>query len=62
MINLSLERERRERTMRTVPSLQSLGGAEEEAEEQTFQDIYAIVTQKEGEINLLQREVSDLKE
>ena len=34
--------------MRSVPSLQSLQGEEEEAEEQTFQEIYSMVTQKEG--------------
>jgi hypothetical protein len=48
-----LERERKERTLRAVPSLQSLQGKEEAAEEQTFQDIYSLVTQKEGEINIL---------
>ena len=62
LVNESLERERRERTIRAVPSLQSLQGEDERAEEQTFQDIYSLVTQKEGEINILQREVSDWKE
>ena len=47
--------------MRSVPSLQSLQG-EEEAEEQTFQEIYSMVTQKEGEINILTRKVSDFQE
>ena len=53
MINSSLDRERRERTIRTVPSLQSLEVEEASNEEQNFQDIYAMVTQKEGEINIL---------
>lgn len=55
----SLERERKERALRTVPSLHSIEG---DAEEETFSDIYATITQKEGEINILQRELSDLKE
>jgi translation elongation factor EF-1beta len=56
----SLERERKERALRTVPSLHSIQG--DDAEEETFSDIYATITQKEGEINILQRELSDLKE
>lgn len=55
MINSSLDRERRERAIRTVPSLQFLGGEKTIAEEENFQDIYVMVTQKEGEINILQR-------
>ena len=45
-----------------MPSLQSLQGEAEEAQEQTFQEMYSLVTRKEGEIHLLQREVSDLRE
>ena len=45
-----------------MPSLQSLKGAEEEAAEETFNDIYSTVTLKEGQINLLERELADLKE
>lgn len=41
--------------MRTVPSLQSLQVEEEKVAEQNFKDTYALVTQKEGEINILQR-------
>jgi hypothetical protein len=42
-----------------VPSLQSIG---EEAQEDNFNQIYATIPQKEGEINLLQRSILDLKE
>lgn len=59
MATESLERERKERSLLTVPSLQSIG---EEAQEETFNQIYAAIPQKEGEINLLQRQILDLRE
>lgn len=56
----SLERQRKQRSLLTVPSLQSING--EDCSEETFNEIYAKFSQKEGEISLLRRELANLKE
>lgn len=42
-----------------VPSLEKF---DSEGKEKAFNDIYAIVTQKESQIHFMEREISDLKE
>lgn len=62
LLNESLNRERKERTLITVPSLQSLQGDLELADEENFQMKYNEVGQKEIEKIILEREISNLRE
>lgn len=61
MLQDLLDHERRDRALRTVPSLAALvddGGKEEE----NFKAFYNQAGEKEGQIIMLQREVDDLKQ
>lgn len=59
MLEESLERERKERTLLAVPSLEKI---EHDSKSKAFNEIYSVVTQKESQISFLQRQISDLKE
>lgn len=55
-----LDHERKDRTLRTVPSLASLPDQDVQ-EEENFKQFYNQAGQKEGQITLLERELADLK-
>lgn len=50
MLEESLERERKERTLLAVPSLEKI---EHDSKSKAFNKIYSVVTQKESQISFL---------
>ena len=60
MLDGLLDHQRKDRTLRTVPSLATLADQDEQ-EEENFKEFYNQAGQKQGQILLLEREVGDLK-
>lgn len=61
MLQDLLDHERKDRTLRTVPSLASLPDQDGQ-EEENFKEFYNQAGQKEGQIALLEREVENLNQ